>query len=170
MAYDGRAGGFPALRRDRCTSGTPFTTTDQPTMPEPDFRAALKQLADAVDGWQMAYGLNADDPLYIAMNHARYHARKALRESERLSSGKLVSERIIELLDEVEQRGLVAAEIIVGTSAEQLLRKEMRKALVLKRKDDEPFPRVQDLMYFHGLPVTKSDSEADEYVAIECQQ
>jgi hypothetical protein len=132
-------------------------------MPEPDFRAALQQLADAIDGWQMAYGLNADDPLYIAMNHAR----KALRESERLSSGKLVSERIIELLDEVEQRGLVPAEIIVGTSAEQLLRKEMRKALVLKRKDDEPFPRVQDLMYFHGLPVTKSDSEAAEYVAIE---
>jgi len=26
MAYDGRAGGFPVLRRDRCTSGTPFTT------------------------------------------------------------------------------------------------------------------------------------------------
>jgi hypothetical protein len=114
----------------------------------------------------MAYGLNADDPLYIAMNHAR----KALRESELLSSGKLVSERIIELLDEVEQRGLVPDEIIVGTSAEQLLRKEMRKALVLKRKDDEPFLRVQDLMYFHGIPVTKIDSEAAEYVAIECQQ
>jgi len=131
-----------------------------------DFRAALKQLADAVDGWQMAYGLNADDPLYIAMNHAR----KALRESERLSSGKLVSERIIELLDKVEQRGFVPSKIIVGTSAEQLLRKEMCKALVLRRKDDKPLPRVQDLMYFYGLLVTKSDSEAAEYVAIECQQ
>jgi hypothetical protein len=139
-------------------------------MPEPDFRAALKQLADAVDGWEMEPA--ADDALFNAMIHAR-KVLKAADEGERLSSGKLVSERIIELLDEVEQGGLVPAEIIVGTSAEQLLRKEMRKALVLKRKDDEPlrkddepFPRVQDLMYFHGLPVTKSDSEAAEYVAI----
>jgi hypothetical protein len=142
----------------------PFTTTDQPTMTEPDFRAALKQLADAIDGWQMAYGLKADDPLYIAMNHAR----ELLRTSERLSSGKLVSERIVELLAEVEQRDLVPVEIVVGTRVEQLLRKEVCKAHKLMRKDG-PLPRVQDLMYFHGLPVTKSTSEADEYVAIECQ-
>jgi hypothetical protein len=108
-----------------------------------------------------------DDPLAIAMDHAR-KVLKTAEEGERLSSGKLVSERIVELLAEVEQRGLVPSEIIVGTSAEQLLRKEMRKALVLKRKDDEPFPRVQDLMYFHGLHVIKSDSEAAEYVGIEC--
>jgi len=157
MAYDGRAGGFPVLRRDRCTSGTPFTTTNHPTMPEPDFRATLKQLADAIDKWQMAYGLNADDQLYFAMDNAR----KALRESGRLSSGKLVSERIIELLDEVKQRGLVPAEVIVGTSAEQLLRKEVCK--------DGPLPRVQEPIYFYGLPVTKNDSEAAEHVAIECQ-
>jgi hypothetical protein len=31
MAYDGRAGGFPVLRRDRCTSGTPFTTRETVT-------------------------------------------------------------------------------------------------------------------------------------------
>jgi hypothetical protein len=45
--------------------------SSNPGQVEPDFRAALKQLADAIDGWQMAYGLKADDPLYIAMNHAR---------------------------------------------------------------------------------------------------
>jgi hypothetical protein len=131
-------------------------------MTEPDFRAALKQLADAVDGWEMEPA--EDDPLYIAMNHAR----ELLRTSERLSSGKLVSERIVELLAEVEQGDLVPVEIVVGTRVEQLLRKEVCKAHKLMRKDG-PLPRVQDPMYFHGLPVTKSTSEADEYVAIECQ-
>jgi hypothetical protein len=126
-------------------------------MPEPDFRAALKQLADAIDGWQMAYGLKKDDPLYIAMNHAR----ELLRTSERLSSGKLVSERIDELLVEVEQRGLVPVEIIVGSCSEQLLRKEILRKY--------PFG-LQDPLYLDGIPVTKSDSEAAEYVAIECQQ
>jgi hypothetical protein len=38
-------------------------------MPEPDFRAALKQLADAVDGWEMEPA--EGDPLAIAMDHAR---------------------------------------------------------------------------------------------------
>jgi len=38
-------------------------------MPEPDFRAALQQLADAVDGWEMEPAEN--DPLAIAMDHAR---------------------------------------------------------------------------------------------------
>lgn len=38
-------------------------------MPEPDFRFALKQLADAVDGWEMEPA--ADDPLVNAMIHAR---------------------------------------------------------------------------------------------------
>ena len=38
-------------------------------MDEPDFRAALQQLADAVDGWGMKP--TADDPLAIAMDHAR---------------------------------------------------------------------------------------------------
>jgi hypothetical protein len=48
---------------------TPFTTTDQRTMPEPDFRAALKRLADAVDGLEMEPA--EGDPLAIAMDHAR---------------------------------------------------------------------------------------------------
>jgi hypothetical protein len=130
------------------------------------FRHALQQLADAVDGWEMEPA--EGDPLRLAMDHAR-KVLKAAEEGKRLSSGKLVSERIIELLDEVEQRGLVPAEIIVGTSAEQLLRKEAWKAHKLMRKDG-PLPRVQDPMYFHGLPVTRSTSEAAEYVGIECQQ
>jgi len=129
-------------------------------MPEPDFRAALKQLADAVYGWEMAYGLNADDPLYIAMNHAR-KVLKTAEEGERLSSGKLVSERIGELLDEVDQRGLVPAAIIVGSHAEQLLCKEILRKY--------PFG-LQDPLYLDGLPVIGSDSEAAEYVAIEYQQ
>jgi hypothetical protein len=133
-------------------------------MPEPDFRAALQQLADAVDGWDMEPA--ADDPLAIAMDHA-CKVLKAAEDGERLSSGKLVSERIVQLLAEVEQRGLVPVEIVVGTRAEQLLRKEACKAHKLMRKDG-PLPRVQDPMYFHGLPVTKSDSEAAEYVGIEC--
>jgi|GEM_PF-5250483 len=135
-------------------------------MPEPDFRAALQQLADAVDGWELE---PADgDPLAIAMENAR-KLLKAAEECERLSSGKLVSERIYELLAEVEQRGLVPVEIIVGNRAKELLYKEMCKAFPLIHKD-KPLPGVEDLMYFHGLPATKSDSEAAEYVAIECQQ
>lgn len=135
-------------------------------MPEPDFRAALQQLADAVDGWEMEPA--EDDPLVNAMIHAR-KVLEAAEEGERLSSGKLVSERIVELLDEVEQRNLVPVEIVVGTRAEQLLLREMRKALKLMRKDG-PFPRVQDHGLLHGLPVTRSTSAAAEYVAIECQQ
>jgi hypothetical protein len=126
-------------------------------MPEPDFRAALQQLADAIDGWQMAYGLKADDPLYIAMNHAR----ELLRTPERLSSGKLVSERIEELVTEVAQRDLSPAEIILGSRAFELYCKEMRRSAREGRLRSDNW---------YGLPVTKSDSEAAEYVAIECQQ
>jgi hypothetical protein len=36
---------------------------------QPDFRAALKQLADAVDGWEMEPA--EDDPLAVAMDRAR---------------------------------------------------------------------------------------------------
>ena len=42
----------------------------------PDFRAALQQLADAVDGWEMEPA--EDDPLVIAM----IHARKVLKADE----------------------------------------------------------------------------------------
>jgi len=45
-------------------------------MTQPDFRAALKQLADAVDGWEMEPA--EDDPLAVAMDHAR----KVLKAAE----------------------------------------------------------------------------------------
>jgi len=126
-------------------------------MPEPDFRAALKQLADAVDGWEMEPA--ADDPLAIAMDHARKLLRAA-DESERLSSGRLVSERLDELLTEVEQRDLEPTEVILGSRAFQLYCKERHVYASSGRLHSG----------YHGLPVTKSDSEAAEYVAIECQQ
>jgi hypothetical protein len=127
-------------------------------MPEPDFRAALKQLADAVDGWEMEPA--ADDPLAIAMDHAR-KLLKAAEEGERLSSGKLVSECIDELVTEVAQRDLSPAEIILGSRAFELYCKEMRwSAREGRLRSDN----------WYGLSVTKSDSEAAEYVAIECQQ
>jgi hypothetical protein len=125
-------------------------------MDEPDFRAALKQLADAVDGWEMAFA--EDDPLVIAMDHAR-KVLKTAEESERLSSGKLVSERIDELVTEVAQRDLSPAEIILGSRAFELYCKEMRwSAREGRLRSDN----------WYGLSVTKSDSEAAEYVAIEC--
>ena len=124
-------------------------------MPEPDFRAALKQLADAVDGWEME---PADgDPLAIAMDHA-HKLLRAADESERLSSGGLVSERLDELLTLVEQRDLEPTEVILGSRAFQLYCKE--------RHVYAPMGRLHG--GYHGLPVTKWDSEAAEYVAIEC--
>ena len=109
-----------------------------------------------------------DGPVATAVQgEASESELKAAEECKRLSSGKLVSERIDELLAEVEQRGLVPVMIIVGNRAKQLLHKEMCKAFLLMHKG-KPLPGVQDLMYFHGLPATKSDSEAAEYVAIEC--
>ena len=126
-------------------------------MPEPDFRAALKQLADAVDGWEMEPA--EGDPLAIAMDRAR-KVLKAAEDGERLSSGKLVSERLDELFDEVERRDLEPAEVILGSHAFQLYCKE--------RHVYAPSGRLHG--GYHGLPVTKSDSEAAEYVAIEYQQ
>jgi len=124
-------------------------------MTQPDFRSALKQLADAVDGWEMEPA--EGDPLAIAMDHAR-EVLKAADEGERLSSGKLVSERIDELLAEVQQRDLEPTEVILGSRAFQLYCKE--------RHVYAPGGRLH--RGYHGLPVTKSDSEAAEYVAIEC--
>jgi hypothetical protein len=123
-------------------------------LPEPDFRAALKQLADAVDGWEMQPVV--DDPLAIAMDHAR----KVLKAGERLSSGKLVSERLDELLTEVQQKDLEPAEVILGSRAFRLYCKERHLYAPARRLHGG----------YHGLPVTKSDSEAAEYVAIEYQQ
>ena len=126
-------------------------------MTNPDFRTALKQLADAVDGWEIEAA--TDDPLAIAMDHARKLLQTAERD-ERLSSGKLVSERLDELFTEVEQRDLEPAEVILGSRAFQLYCKEMR--MYVSRST-----QLRD--GYHGLPVTKSDSEAAEFVAIECQ-
>jgi len=126
-------------------------------MPEPDFRAALQRLADAVDGWEIEPA--ADDPLAMAMDHAR-KILKTADEGERLSSGKLVSERLDKLLAEVQQRDLEPVEIILGSRAFQLYCKE--------RHIYTPGGRLHSGL--HGLPVTKSDSEAAEYVAIEYQQ
>ena len=100
-----------------------------------------------------------DDPLAIAMDHARKLLQTAERD-ERLSSGKLVSERLDELFTEVEQRGLEPAEVILGSRAFQLYCKEMRMYVGRSTK-------LRD--GYNGLPVTKSDSEAAEFVAIECQ-
>jgi hypothetical protein len=122
-----------------------------------DFRAALKQLADAVDGWEMEPA--EDDPLAIAMDHARKLLQGGA-DGERLSSGKLVSERLDELFAEVERRDLEPTEVVLGGRAFQLYCKE--------RHVYAPGGRLHG--GYHGLPVTEWDSEAAEYVAIECQQ
>jgi hypothetical protein len=81
----------------------------------------------------------------------------------RLSSGKLVSERIVELLDEVEQRGLVAAEIILGSRAMQLLKSEVNPELTVK------VSHIVNRRYFsfQGVEVSESEVESAEYVGIE---
>jgi hypothetical protein len=75
-----------------------------------------------------------------------------------LSSGKLVSERIIELLDEVRQRGLVPAEIILG-----------RMAIVCLRSEGFPDLPLVDAKrsFFEDVEVIKSATEAAEYVGID---
>jgi hypothetical protein len=120
------------------------------------FRQALQQLADAIDGWEMEPA--EDDPLAIAMDHAR-KMFKAAEEGKRLSSGKLVSERIDELVAEVAQRDLSPAEVILGSRAFELYCKEMHWSSREGRLRSDNW---------YGLPVTKSDSESAEYVAIEC--
>jgi len=103
----------------------------------------------------------------------RVAAASAPQPLERLSMGKLVSERIQELLDEVAQRGLEPSGVILGIRAEDLLRKEVRKSLLFQRNanQDNPFPlpNVQDQLFFCGVQINKSDVEAAEYVGIECQ-
>ena len=126
-------------------------------MTDSDFRTALKQLADAVDGWEIEPA--TDDPLAIAMDHAR-KLLKTAEMDERLSSGKLVSERLDELFAEVEQRDLEPVEVILGSRAFQLYCKERR--MYIGRS-------TQLRTGYNGLTVTKSDSKAAEFVAIECQ-
>lgn len=78
-----------------------------------------------------------------------------------LSTGKRVSERIIELLNEVEQRGLVPVEIILGSRASELLKDEVAPHLIRESKVDGTF--------FHGIQVTVSNVEAAEFVGIDCE-
>ena len=82
-----------------------------------------------------------------------------------LSSGKLVSERIVELLDEVRQRGLVAAEIILGSRARLLLQNEMKPMLVAPVDDCDP--KLPEVSFFHDVEVFESSVEAAEYVGID---
>lgn len=69
-----------------------------------------------------------------------------------LSTGKLVSERIAELLEEVNSRGMVPCEILLGETADRLLKKEITSATQV-----------------YGIDVCVCHSESPEYVAIECQ-
>ena len=75
-----------------------------------------------------------------------------------LSSGKLVSERIVELLDEVRQQGFVPAEIILG-----------RMAIVCLRSEGFPdLPLVAARRsFFEDVEVFESEAEAAEYVGID---
>ena len=136
-------------------------------MPEPDFhrrrltvtdfRALCAELIAGIDEFTTV--CDTGEPFYQLVDRARKEL-KAAEDGERLSSGKLVSERIDELLAEVQQRDLESVEIILGSRAFQLYCKE--------RHVYAPGGRLHG--GYHGLPVTKSDSEAAEYVAIEYQQ
>jgi hypothetical protein len=105
---------------------------------------------------------------------ARVAAAPAPQPRERLSTGKLVSDRIQELLDEVAQRGLEPSSVILGIRAEELLRKEVRKSLLFQRNANQdnplPLPNVHDQLFVYGVQVNKSDVEAAEYVGIEVEQ
>ena len=85
----------------------------------------------------------------------------------RLSSGKLVSDRIVELLDEVSQRGLVAAEIVLGSRAMQLLRDEIKPMIVAPADDYGPKAKLPERSFFHDVEVSESLVEAAEYVGID---
>jgi hypothetical protein len=69
-------------------------------MPEPDFRAALQQLADAVDGWEME---PADgDPLRLAMDHARKVLFPRLARFAPDDPDPEYTERLAEIIREVD--------------------------------------------------------------------
>ena len=85
----------------------------------------------------------------------------------RLSSGKLVSERIVELIGEVEQRGLVAAEIILGSRAMQLLKNEMKPMIAAPTDDYDPKTKLPERSFFYDVEVFESSVEAAEYVGID---
>jgi hypothetical protein len=141
-----------------CHDGPAASAVNLAELHDPDFSDGLtpSQHLDALHG--------GTDP--------RVAAASAPQPLERLSMGKLVSERIQELLDEVAQRGLEPNGIILGIRAEELLRKEVRKSLLFQRNANQdnplPLPNVQDQLFVYGVQVNKSDAEAAEYVGIEC--
>jgi hypothetical protein len=99
-------------------------------MPEPDFRAALQQLADAVDGWEIEP--EADDPLAIAMDHAHKLLRAAAQPVDVANLMRLTegvdpfapgdpdpghTERLAEIIREVDGKHELGVTIL----AEQIL-------------------------------------------------
>jgi hypothetical protein len=77
----------------------------------------------------------------------------------RLSTGKLVSERILELLEEVKSRDMVPCEILLGETAARLLKEEIIKANVIAGTDTTQI---------YDINVSICNSELPEYVAIDC--
>jgi hypothetical protein len=77
----------------------------------------------------------------------------------RLSTGKLVSERILELLEEVKSRDMAPCEILLGETAARLFKEEIIKANVIAGTDTTQI---------HGINVSICNSELPEYVAIDC--
>lgn len=82
-----------------------------------------------------------------------------------LSTGKLVSERIFELLEEVNSRNMVPCEILLGETADRLLKEEIIKANVLRVKHGIIETGTTQV---YGINVSVCKSESPEYVAIEC--
>lgn len=82
-----------------------------------------------------------------------------------LSTGKLVSERIFELLEEVKSRDMVPCEILLGETADRLLKEEIMKANVLRV---EPGIIETGTTQVDGINVCVCKSESPEYVAIDC--
>jgi hypothetical protein len=117
-------------------------------MTYPDFRAALKQLADAVDGWEMEPA--PDDPLVVAM----VHARKLLKADE-----------VAELVDKL--RGDAEC---VGSRRDLMLltRKDMlRIAQLLESQPDVLPPPMNDRTtqsdpWGHGIDVKRLADRLDE--------
>jgi hypothetical protein len=77
----------------------------------------------------------------------------------RLSTGKLVSERILELFEEVKSRDMVPCEILLGETAARLLKEEIITANVIAGTDTTQI---------YGINVSICNSELPEYVAIDC--
>jgi hypothetical protein len=187
MAFGmGRLGAFPAPQQsaappavdisDKAVAGIRDVVLGLARSASPDTLPAVQlvNLAELHDP-DFSDGLTPSQHLDVVHGGAdpRVATASAPRPLERLSIGKLVSERIQELLDEVAQRGLEPSSVILGIRAEELLRKEVRKSLLFQRNANQdnplPLPNVQDQLFVYGVQINKSDVEAAEYVGIECQ-